>query len=167
METELRFEVLNGQDAIPPFSARGCIQTLEPIQQGELHRTVNGDLILVGGYKETKYKSKITCKDKQGIALGGIVVGAKVRIGSIQRLVESVSAEDQKISLKYPYVPDSLYFMTENQTMIKMNSTTLPKNHGAGYVSYRPEIDMRITAYKLETDEWGMTVGWEVELEEI
>lgn len=167
METELRFEVLGGQGAIPPFSARGCVQTLEPIQQGELHRTVNGDLVLVGGYKETKYRSKITCKDKQGIALGGVIVGTQVRVGSIQRLVEPVGGQDVEVKLKYPHVAGSLYFIPQNGTMVKLKSLALPKNHGIGYVSYRPEIEMRITSYKLETDEWGMTVGWEVELEEI
>lgn len=165
METELKIEVLGQGNVIPPFSARGCVQTLAPIVRGELHRTVNGDLVRVGGENLTKYHSRITCKEKQSLALGGVVVGARVRLSSIQRLVEPVSAE--AFHLKYSAVPGSLYFIPDSGNPIPMEGTQLPPGHGAGFVSYRPILEMMITHYTLETDEWGMTVGWKIELEEI
>ncbi|MEB3702087.1 hypothetical protein Bealeia1_01167 [Candidatus Bealeia paramacronuclearis] len=170
METELTLEILGSHKGFPPFSARGCVQTLEPIPQGELHRTVNGDLVLVGGYRETKYRSKITCKDKQGIALGGVIIGAPVRVGCIQRLVESVEAKKDKYLLKYNPVEGSIYFISESGMRIQLEGgreIALSLDHGVGYLSYRPTIEMRITSYKLETDEWGMTVGWALDCEEI
>jgi hypothetical protein len=35
------------------------------------------------------------------------------------------------------------------------------------YVFYRPSLAMRVISYKLLTDEWGFSGGWQLDLEEV
>jgi len=42
----------------------------------------------------------------------------------------------------------------------------IPDDFPGGHISYRPWLIMRVKNYHLEADEWGLTVGWILELEE-
>ena len=51
---------------VPPYSARGASQTLEPIQASQqLRRTINGELIDISRAEFRKYRSTISCVDQQ------------------------------------------------------------------------------------------------------
>ncbi|MBL8677145.1 MAG: hypothetical protein JNJ47_06985, partial [Alphaproteobacteria bacterium] len=47
-ETELTIEIIGKGNFFAPYSARECTQTLTPIPQGSLRRTINGKLVWVG-----------------------------------------------------------------------------------------------------------------------
>ena len=50
---------------VPPYSARGASQTLEPIQASQqLRRTINGELIDISRAEFRKYRSTISCADQ-------------------------------------------------------------------------------------------------------
>ena len=79
-DTEL---TITGIDLVP-FSSRGLTQTLEPIDQSKvLKRTVNGALVDVSQAQFRKYKSTITCTDREAPALSGIYPGQEVTVGCI------------------------------------------------------------------------------------
>jgi hypothetical protein len=42
----------------------------------------------------------------------------------------------------------------------------IPPNFPGGFLIYRPILMMIVKDYSLETDEWGLSVGWRLELEE-
>ena len=51
---------------VPPYSARGASQTLEPIASSQqLRRTINGELIDISRAEFRKYRSTISCVDQQ------------------------------------------------------------------------------------------------------
>ena len=169
METEL---ILN-LGGLPPLSARGCKQELAPIQQGTFYRTINGELVLVGG-GDLKYRSVIECQDKTTMATNGLYPGSEVMVGCIQRLWEKISSDDENESVtldRYP-VRGSVIVMDEDQKQIavsKIDGKTihLKDRSKTYYISYRPWLNMRALTYSLNTDEWDLKGGWTLELEEI
>lgn len=150
METELILSL----GGLPPLSARGCIQELVPVEQGKLRRTLNGELVFVGNPR-SKYRSIIYCADKTSLATEGLSPGSVVQVGCIQRLWQKVLPamdEGQK--------PISVERIDNNQ--IQLQERRIPC-----FVSYRPWLSMRTVRYTLHTNEWGLKVGWRLELEEI
>ena len=62
---------------MPPYSARGLTQTLEPIEASvQLRRTVNGALADLSYEPFRKYKSTISCQDQEPPAVDGRVAWA-------------------------------------------------------------------------------------------
>ena len=49
----------------------------------------------------------------------------------------------------------------------KKQSIAIPSEFPGGFLTYRPFLTMLVKDYYLETDEWGLTVGWRLELEEV
>lgn len=169
METELMLNL----GGFPPLSARGCKQELMPIQQGSFYRTINGELILVGG-GDLKYRSIIECEDKTTIATNGLYPGSEVMVGCIQRLWEKVSSDDENEAIileRYP-VKGSVVVLDEYQKEIQVTKVDgkivhLKDRARTCYISYRPWLNMRAITYSLNTDEWDLKGGWTLELEEI
>ena len=160
-ETDLTLSV----GGLPPLSARGCTQSLVPIANGELRRTVNGELLYTGTRSYEKYKSVITCADKSGIAFDAIWVGAEVRVGCIQRLWQKVS--DSTVVLSRNPVEGSVIGQNSDVKSISGRQVEVLGGIEDGYVSYLPYLDMRVVDVSYETDEWGMKVSWRLVLEEV
>lgn len=160
METEL---VIQGV-SFPPFSARGCIQTLTPLEGGDLKRTINGELIYSGSPRHQKYHSVITCQDKTAVSLEGLWRGSVVDVHCIQRFWQLGEAEE--ITLSKDPVEGSI--MVHGGDLLETRGRSLKINGGKGvYVSYRPKLTMSVLKFSLLTDEWGMACGWSLDLEEI
>lgn len=168
MESELTINI----GGLPPFSARGCEQELTPISDGEFHRDINGDLIYLGQYTHAKYKSVIRCNDKAAIATDGLYRGREIELGCIQRLWQKFDANQTEVFLDKVPVLGSLYAYSEDEIEIpiphaKGKHIILQTPNPGGYICYRPLLIMRIINYSLNTNEWGIKVGWQMECEEI
>jgi hypothetical protein len=169
METELILSV----GGFPPLSARGCKQDLVPVTQGNLRRTINGELIVVGS-QELKYKSTVRCNDKTSLATDGLFPGSEVMVGCIQRLWQKVDKNSENIPVileRYP-VEGSIAVVDQNQKEVLIQEIDgrkiqLKDRSSIYYVSYRPWLNMRTITYMLNTDEWGVKSGWSLEMEEI
>ncbi len=169
METELILSL----GGLPPLSARGCIQELVPVEQGKLRRTLNGELVFVGNPR-SKYRSIIYCADKTSLATEGLSPGSVVQVGCIQRLWQKVlpDMDNNPIMLERAAVEESVVAMDEGQKPISVeridnNQIQLQERRIPCFVSYRPWLSMRTVRYTLHTNEWGLKVGWRLELEEI
>ncbi|MBY0281712.1 MAG: hypothetical protein K2W94_06090 [Alphaproteobacteria bacterium] len=169
METELILSV----GGFPPLSARGCKQELIPVPQGNLRRTINGELVMVGG-QDLKYKSTVKCDDKTAFATDGLYPGCEVMLGCVQRLWQKVkeAPENTPITLERYPVKGSVVVMDENQKQIAIREMDgkkiqLEDRAQTYYISYRPWLNMRTVTYSLNTDEWGIKGGWSLEMEEI
>ena len=159
---------------LPPFSARGCIQRLMPIEAGTMRRTVNGWLVYTGKKEGHKYRSLIYCEDKAAIALEGIWRGGSLKVGCIQRLSQKVL--NLETHLDREPVEGSVCAFTDRQERIDILSISGRKtvlkemafSEGREiFISYRPWLDMCITDFAYMTNEWGLKAGWRLELEEI
>lgn len=164
METTL---VLS-RGGLPPMSARGCVQELNPISQGQFKRTVNGDLIFMG-LQEKKYKTIISCQDTTVLATNDLVPGSIVQVSCIQPLWQKITGG--KATLEKKPVLGSIHVFDESKKPVHLvrceeNNIEVATAEIA-YVSYRPILTMRIISYSLKTNEWGTKSGWSLELEEI
>ena len=130
---------------VPPYSARGASQTLEPIEAAQqLRRTINGALIDLSRPEFRKYRSTISCADQQPPAIDGVWPGQVVTVGCISELSYKTSGGTPARSI----VPGSS--RTEGD-----------------YTIYRPQLTMRVVSFSQDTDEYGATVSWSLELEEV
>lgn len=130
---------------VSPYSARGLNQTLEPIAAAENNwRTINGGYIDVSAPQFRKYHSVITCSDQNAPAFDGVWPGQLLTVDCAATL----SYKTEGGSPAREVVPDSSYVEGD-------------------YTIYRPRLQMRVKSYNTQEDEWGATISWTLDLEEI
>jgi len=130
---------------VPPYSARGASQTLEPIQAAQqLRRTINGDLIDLSRPEFRKYRWTISCADQQPPAVDGVWPGRVVTVDCISELSYRTSGG------------------APSRPVVSGSSRT-----EGDYTLYRPSLTMRVVSFSQDTDEYGATVSWSLELEEV
>ena len=130
---------------VPPYSARGASQTLEPIGQAQqLRRTINASLIDVSRPEFRKYGSTISCSDQQPPAVDGVWPGQIVTVDCIAELSYKTSGGSPA------------------RTVVSGSSRT-----EGDFTFYRPRLTMRILNLSQETDEFGAVVSWSMQLEEV
>jgi hypothetical protein len=134
--------VLTG-DGVPPYSARGLRQTLEPIARSSaLERTVNGELIDMAPPQMRKFKSTITCSDQQAPAFNGVWPGDLITVDTV-------------VDLGY------------------LTAQSVPAHLVAGsfvdgaYTFYRLRLSCRVAAWSADRDEFGAVSSWKLDVEEI
>jgi hypothetical protein len=175
-ETDLRIEILNQvQDDNPnkgnvltPLSARECTQTLSPIPQGILRRTINGVLVCVSNGGHRKFQSTISCRDQTSPAFEGMWKGTVVRVHCLQFITASAPSlhfqlerEGEDIHI-YDNLMKTWPVIQEPDRWIRLS-----EGFPGGFVTYRPILTMMVKSYAQETNEWGGSVGWTLELEEV
>jgi hypothetical protein len=134
--------VLTGM-GVPPYSARGLSQTLEPIAaSGDVRRTVNGTLRDLSMAQFRKYRSTITCQDQTAPAIDGVWPGKLLTVDCVAELSFPIGGAAER-----PVVPGS-------------------QRDEAGFTFYRPRLAMLVTGYSESIDEYGAAVGWQLALEE-
>ncbi len=128
---------------VPPYSARGLTQTLEPIDQAaNVQRTINGELIDLSRVEFRKYKSTISGTDQRPPSCDGVWPGRQVVVDCIEELAYPEGATPQRM-----VVDGSSY-------------------SEAGFTFYRPRLTMVVTDFKLSLDEYGAQIAWSMDLEE-
>lgn len=136
--------VLSGA-GVPPYSARGLQQTLQPIAAAtQMRRTVNGALVDISAAQFRKYSSSITCSDQQAPALEGIWPG--------EELVVDCVAE-----LAYPIMTGS-----PDREVVPGSS-----RDEDGFTFYRPRLTMLVVGFTEAKDEYGAVTSWQLDLEEV
>lgn len=143
-ETVLKLEGMG----IVPYSARGAVQTLDPIDQAgaSIYRDVNGVLRSVGGTSFQKYRSEISCSDQRPFAIDGVWPGKLVTVSCIARLAYKTSGGTP-------------------QRDVVVGSTETDSD--GEYTFYRPKLSMMVTAFSVSHDEYGAEVSWSMTLEEV
>ena len=168
-ETDLRLEIIGRGNSLGPFSARGCTQTLSLLSQDILRRTINGNLICVGNGGHRKFVSIISCKDKAPPGFDGLWKGSLLKVGCIQSLTHVVPGSSEKVYLEREPMAIHLHEYSGKTWSVERGQDRwvgIPQEFPGGFLTYRPELKMVVQNYFLETDEWGLTVGWRLELEE-
>ena len=130
---------------VPPYSARGLTQTLEPIEAAaQLRRTVNGALADLSYEPFRKYKSTISCQDQDPPGVDGIWPGEVVTVGCMAELS----------------------FPTAGSGPARQAVDDSEHTEGA-FTFYRPILTMRVTGFSVSRDEYGAAVSWQLQLEEV
>lgn len=128
---------------LPPYSARGLQQSLDPIEAAaNLRRTINGNLKDFGFAQFQKYKSTIQGTDQQPPAYDGVWPGKSVTVDCIPELS----------------------YLTAGGSPARPVVATRTEGD---FTFYRPRLTMRVAAFTHNKNEWGATVNWQLDLEEI
>ena len=130
---------------VPPYSARGLTQTLEPIgSAAQLRRTVNGALVDLSDSAFRKYQSTISCQDQEPPAVDGVWPGKTVTVECVAELC----------------------FLTSGGAPARPVVAGSQRVEGE-FTFYRPELTMLVTGFSVSRDEYGAAVSWQLQLEEV
>ena len=163
-------------DFIPFYSARGCCQTLEPINPIQSFRALKGNLVSFNEQSQLKYASVIECKDVHPIALDDIWPGMQLWVECICLLITPQITQNEKIRLKRPPVNHSLWvhppeaspsLLPEDCFTPDTQEVLLPLAIPKGHISYRPRLHMMVEEFSIKTHEWEGETGWKMKLIEI
>lgn len=173
-QTDLKIYSINDQNQtyIPLGAARGCKQTLDPINTAATFRTINGTLVAFNCEGYDKYTSTISCDDAYPISFDGLWPGCSLLIECIPQLMTPLVQQGALIKLQRKPVQGSIMLHTSENATCALNADDerqiqLKQNEGPGYISYRPILRMIIKRFFTETKEWDGKVIWKVELEEV
>ena len=129
---------------VPNYSARGLTQTLEPIEaSANVRRTINGALKDLSFAQFRKYKSTISCQDQEPPAVDGVWPGHVVTVDSVAELSYPTGGAPAR-------------------TIVPGSSRT-----DGAFVFYRPQLEMLVTRFSVNRDEYGAAVQWQMDLEEV
>jgi len=107
-----------------------------------LRRTVNGGLKDLSFAQFRKYKLTISCRDQEPPAIDGVWPGRLVTVDCVAELSYPTGGSPAR-----PFVSGS--------------------SHTQGsFVFYRPQLQMLVTSFSVNRDEYGADVQWQMDLEE-
>lgn len=131
---------------VPPYSARGLVQTLTPIEAARsLQRTINGRLVDTSFEGYRKFGSTIVGRDQQPPIM--MWPGRRVLVDCITELAVSGDQTSETVIDGRPVVAGSA----------RLDS---------GFTIYRPQLNMLVVDLSVDKDEWGAVVSWSLSLEE-
>jgi hypothetical protein len=140
---------------LPPYSARGLTQTLEPIEQASYQRRdLNWKLHNLAPPGARLYRSVIACTDRQAPAFDGLWPGAVLTVHCVERLGQATATAG---TVDSDGVPTAL-----GRPAVEGSVRTL-----GDFTSYRPILVMMVRACPTSFEEWRASRGWEIELEEV
>ena len=131
-------------NGVAPYSARGLLQTLTPIDAAaQLRRTINGALLDLSGSQFRKFKSSISGNDQLAPAMDSIWPGLLLTVKCAQEL-------SYKTAGGAPTRP-----------VVSGSSRT-----EGDFTYYRPQLQMRVASWTCNGDEWNAATQWTLDLEE-
>jgi hypothetical protein len=166
-------DLILGVAGLPPESARNCQQELSPVPNGEFRKSVNGDLLFLETADRRRYRSVISCRDVNSPLMDGIWIGSQLTVGCIQTLWQAINPGELNIRLIRPAVDRSVCAVNRFGKPVRFfksghDRVELHRPHREKiFVCFRPWLTMKVINFSLETDEWGMSGGWRLILEEI
>lgn len=130
---------------VAPFSARGLEQTLNPIgESGDFDRDVNGGLVDLTDVNFKKLASTISCEDVEAPLFDGNPLGTIVTVQCVRELCYVTSTGTPQRSV----VEDSERIVGD-------------------LTYYRPELEMMVVGFSSSQSEYGRSVSWTLDLEEV
>ena len=130
---------------IAPYSARGLVQTYEPISaSSHLERAVNGKMLDLSAPQMRLYKSKISCTDQNTPALSGIWPGTIINVLCVGEMSFPTAQPELQ---ERPAVDGSLRVVGD-------------------YTFYRPIMDFIFTNHNVTGEEYQRAYAWAFDWEE-
>jgi hypothetical protein len=166
-------DLILGVAGLPPESARNCRQELFPIANGEFKKSINGNLMFLESNKRKRYGSVISCKDINSPVIDKIWVGSQTMVGCIQNFWQSIEMNCSSVKLIRPPVDKSVSVVDNfgehiDFDLTEENEVRLYRIYSKRvFICFRPWLNMYVTDFSIETDEWGIAGGWKIVLEEV
>jgi hypothetical protein len=155
---------------ITPYgSARGITESLSILDNGTLRRTVNGTLVDTTRVENRKFGYSVKCNDLTSPTLSGVWKGMFVTVESAQSFRQFVN-HVQTVTLIRSPVSNTVKGFTSDGTEVSLTSvtgTTAVFASQVDYVTFNPTMDMRVTNYTINNDEYAASEAWQIDLEEV
>jgi len=158
-----------GSLVIPVGAGRGITQTIKPISNGALRRTVNGTLKDLTRIENRKFESQIRCTDMATPSMAELWKGNQITVGCIQTLNQLVNPEASSTTLIRDPVSGSVVGFKADGSKLTPTSVvgrvaTFASN--IERVEFRPSLTMLVVATSFDVDEYAAEEGWSIDLEE-
>ena len=160
------------ESLIPIGAGRNCQQTLETWPGQHLKRTLDGTLHDVRTDTMQKWLSIITCEDQSAPALDDFQVGNIIHVNCILAFSQWIH-DKQETTLSRPPAEGQAIFQ-DSQTLKEttLKNITTDKNvkldqPSTGWITYRPQLTMRVKHYAIDCQEWKGKTSWKLSLEEV
>lgn len=143
---------------VPLYSARGLTQTLAPIQQAvQLDRTVNGAMIDLSQSQFRKYASTISCNDQEPPSTDRVWPGLAVEVQCVAELAFPTPDGETETASESESSSENEFGRVAVQGSIRQSGA---------FTFYRPVLQMVVTGFSIQRDEYGDVVSWNMTLEE-
>jgi len=169
-ETVLKF----GDIALPTGSSRFISQTLQPIDNGDVRRTVNGNLRDMTRDENRKFEGQLSSTDQATPALAGVWKGSIHIVECVKKFRDNLSPaaaavtliRDPVVGSVFGYVADPCEkVLPDTVGGVGNRDITFPQD--VDYIEYRPILTMMVLANSINEDEAAAEEGWQIDLEEV
>jgi hypothetical protein len=163
---------INGIE-LPVGSSRGISQTLKPIDNGDLRRTVNGDLKDLTREQNRKFESQISGQGSPILstpAFADVWKGSELIIDCISKLRQNVNPSSSSATLIRDPVSGSISGLTFSGDYIDPDTVTgrdVTFSQDVIMIRFRPKLTMLVLAISTNEDEYEAQEGWTIDLEEV
>jgi hypothetical protein len=147
-------------------------ETLEPIDHGELRRTVNGVLMNLTMPEFRKYRISLSAADLFPPTLAGIWKGMQVTVQPISEIADRIATGGTVRTLERDPVAGSVRCVDIDGAEVEFGLVgRLVTLTGAAAkpvkIFYRAVLTMLVVSWSADEDEWGAATSWRLELEEV
>lgn len=159
-----------GNIVIPIGAGRQITQTLQPIDNGDLRRTVNGTLKDLTRLENRKFSGQIRCTDMSTPAIAELWKGQIILVDCIQPLNQNISPTSLTAILIRDPVAGSIYGYdaagNKHQPSL-VNGRDVEFLVNVLNIRFRPRLNMMVLATSIDVDEYPAEEGWSIDLEEV
>ena len=162
-----------GDLEIPAGAGRGITQTLQFIDNGDVRRTVNGNLRDLTRTENRKFESQVSITDQATPAMSELFKGQILLVEFITKLRHNVFPPSTTATLIRDPVVSSVLGRDSACTPITPTIVGGVGNRDITFatpvvmVEFRPILNMMVLASSLNTDEYAAEESWVIDLEEV
>lgn len=167
-------DITLGDINIPLGAGIGISETLAPINNGDLRRSINGDLVDLTRPENRKFELSINGGDSASPALIGIWRGTLIDpVIPVSKLRDNLSPAGTAITLQRKpllgsivgYVAATCEKVTPD-TVGGVDNKDITFLTNVDYVEYRAELSMRVVDISFDSDEYAATESFSITLQE-
>jgi len=162
-----------GNLIIPLGAGREITQTLQPISNGDIRRTVNGDLIDLTRIENRKFESSISTTDQASPTLAGIWKGTQLIVECISPLYELVDPIlATHTIIRNPVISSIQGYDAANTKVVLISATGIGNRDllfvsPVSFIMFRPILTMLVLGIQFNRDEYAAEEGWTIDMEEV
>lgn len=163
-----------GDIVLPKGSSRFLTQTIQPIDNGDVRRTVNGNLRDLTRVENRKFETQISSTDQATPALAGVWKGSVHVVECVKKFRDNFSPAGAAITLiRDPVVASVFGYVADPCEKIAPSSVggvgnrDITFSEDVDYVEYRPILTLMILANSVNEDEAAAEEGWQIDAEEV
>jgi hypothetical protein len=167
-------DITIGDINIPFGAGIGISETLQPIDNGQIRRSINGALVDLTRPENRKFEYQISGGDSAAPALMGFWRGQIItNVIPFQKLRDNLSPAGTAITLtREPLVSSVFGYVASTCTKVAPDTVGGVDNKDitfltpVDYVEYRGIFTMMVLANSINADEYAATQTWQIDLEE-